>query len=98
VEAGVSDLPPLAAAARGRRPTAFDGNEDVLVALFLELAKELWVTKSRLATLEHWAANEVTAARTPWSEAYSLPSEAEASLAAARERFVATLLAPVERV
>ncbi|WP_448585267.1 hypothetical protein [Thermaurantiacus sp.] len=94
----MSSFPPLPATARGPRPKAFDQNEDILVAMLLELARELWVTRSRLAALEHWAASEVPAARTPWSEAYRLPPDVEAELAAARDAFVSDLLAPIERL
>ncbi len=95
----MSNFPPLPQQARGHRPRFFeDGASDTLMAMLLELAKEQWVTKNRLATLEHWAANAVTAARTPWNEDYALPAEAEAALAAERDAFVQRLLAPIEQV
>lgn len=84
--------------ARGERPAFFpDGASDILLSMLLELAQEQWVTRARLATLEHWVAHEVTGARTPWSEAYRLPADAEAALGAARDAFVARLMAPIEQ-
>ncbi len=81
------------------RPVFFDDPAiDTLVAMLFELAQEQWVTRARLAALEHWAAHEVTAARTPWSEAYRLPPEAEAQLAEARTAFVRRVMAPIEQV
>jgi hypothetical protein len=95
----MSAFEPLPDQARGHRPRFFDdGASDILMAMLLELAKEQWVTKNRLATLEHWAANEVTAARTAWTDNYALPKEAEAALAAERDAFVRRLMAPVEQV
>lgn len=95
----MSDFAPLPDRARGTRPRFFDdAASDTLIAMLLELAQAQWVTKARLAALEHWAAHEVTAARAPWSEAYVLPPEAEARLAAERDEFVRRLMAPVEQV
>jgi hypothetical protein len=94
----MTDFPPLPEQARGRRPRAFDDSSDTLIAMLLELAQAQWVTRSRLAALEHWAAHEVTAAHVPWSDAYALPPEAEANLAAEREAFVRRLMAPIEQV
>lgn len=88
----------LPAQARGDRPRFFDDPAvDALLAMVLELAKEGWVTRHRLATLEHWAANAVTGASEPWSEAYRLPDDVEARLAAERDAGVARLLGVVER-
>jgi hypothetical protein len=85
--------------ARGPLPTFFDDPAiDTLVAMLLDLAQEQWVTRARLAALEHWAAHEVTAARTPFSEDYALPPEPEERLAAERAAFVKRLMAPIERV
>ena len=84
---------PLPDTARGNRPAVFeDRSTEVLLGMLLELAREQWITRNRLATLEHWAAHEVTAASTPWSEDYRLPPAAEQALAAKRDSFVATLL------
>jgi len=95
---GMSEFEPLPDQARGNRPRFFgDGASDILMAMVLELAKEQWVTRNRLATLEHWVAAEVTAAKTPWSEDYALPPEAEAALAAERDAFVRRLMAPAEQ-
>jgi len=88
---------PLPETARGKRPAVFpDPASETLLAMLLELAREQWVTRNRLATLEHWAASEVTAANTPWNEHYRLPAEAEAALAAERDAFVKALLAPAD--
>jgi len=94
----MSAFEPLPDQARGHRPRFFEeGASDILIAMLLELAKEQWVTKNRLATLEHWAANEVTAARTPWGEEYTLPADIEAALATERDAFVRRLMAPIEQ-
>jgi hypothetical protein len=88
---------PLPETARGKRPGIFtDPASEALLAMLLELTRDQWITKNRLATLEHWATNAVTAATVPWSEAYRLPPEAEAALAAERDAFVKRLLAPAE--
>lgn len=85
--------------ARGPRPTFFDDPAiDTLVAMLLDLAQEHWVTRARLAALEHWAEHEVTAARTPFADSYALPEKAEARLAAERTAFVKRLMAPIEQV
>jgi hypothetical protein len=90
---------PLPETARGGTPPIFDAPETAtLLDMLLELAREQWVTKNRLATLEHWAAHEVTGARVPWSEDYRLPPEAAAALAAQRDAFVRRVMAPVEAV
>lgn len=95
----MSEFAPMPTHARGERPTFFaDGASDTLLAMLLELAQEQWVTRARLATLEHWVAHEVTGARTPWSEDYRLPAEAEAALAEKRDAFVRRLMAPIEQV
>ncbi|MFN3591332.1 MAG: hypothetical protein ACK4TG_04005 [Thermaurantiacus sp.] len=85
--------------ARGPRPRFFDDPAiDTLMAMFLDLAQEQWVTRARLAALEHWAAHEVTVARSPWSDDYRLPPEAEAQLAEERAAFVRRIMAPIEQV
>jgi hypothetical protein len=94
----MSDFVQLPEQARGRRPRAFDDASDTLIAMLLELAKDQWVTTSRLAALEHWAAHQVTAARTPWREDYPLPADAQAALAAERDAFVRRLMAPIEQI
>jgi hypothetical protein len=69
-------------------PPAFaDPAIDTVVAMLLELAQELWVTRARLAALEANA-----------GPAPALTPEAEAELAAARADFVRRLFAPVERL
>ena len=84
--------------ARGDRPRFFDSPEtDALLAMVLELAKDQWVLKNRLATLEHYVTHEVTGARVAWGEDYRLPAEAEAALAAERDAGVKRLLGVVER-
>jgi len=94
----MSEFAPMPTHARGERPAFFaDGASDTLLAMLLELAQEQWVTRARLAALEHWVAHEVTGARQPWSEDYRLPEAAERDLAAQRESFVARLMAPIER-
>lgn len=86
---------PLPETARGSRPAVFDDpSTEALLGMILELARAHWITKNRLATLEHWAAHEVTAAAMPWSEDYRLPPDAEQALAAERDAFVALLLKP----
>lgn len=93
------DFPPLPMAARGAPSPFFaDPAVDALLGMVLELAREQWVTKSRLAALEHWAETQVTAASTPWGEGYAVPAETEARLAAERDAFVCKLLGPMERV
>jgi hypothetical protein len=95
----MTGLPPLPDRARGRRPTFFDDPAvDTLVAMLLELAQEQWVTRARLAALEHWAAHEVQAARVPFSQDYRLPADAEEQLATLRAAFVKRLMAPIEQV
>jgi hypothetical protein len=90
---------PLPERARGERPAFFDDPAtDALVAMLLELAQEQWVTRARLAALEHWAAHEVTAARTPWSEAYRLPADEEARLAEQGAAFVRRVMGPIEQL
>ncbi len=88
---------PLPETARGKRPAIFpDPASEALLAMLLELARAQWITRHRLATLEHWAAHEVTAATTPWTADYRLPESAEAALAAERDAFVSRLLTPAE--
>jgi len=90
---------PLPETARGSHPEVFeDPSTEVLLAMVLELAREQWITRIRLATLEHWAAHEVTAASVPWSEAYRLPPDAEQAAAAERDAFVARLLKPASTI
>lgn len=72
-----------------RRPKVFDDPAiDALVAMLLELAREQYVTRARLAALEH-AVGSV--------EELALPPAAEAALAAEREAFIARLFAVLER-
>ena len=86
---------PLPETARGKRPAVFSSPEtETLLQMLLELAREQWITRNRLATLEHWAATEVIGATTPWNESYRMPPEAEALLAAECDAFVKRLLAP----
>lgn len=69
-------------------PPAFaDPAIDTVVAMLLELAQELWVTRARLAALEAQA-----------GPVPALSPESEAELAAARAEFVRRLFAPVERL
>lgn len=69
-------------------PPAFaDPAVDTVVAMLLELAQELWVTRARLAAVEAHA-----------GPVPALTPEAEAELAAARAEFVRRLFAPVERL
>lgn len=93
---GEGGFPPLPEVARGKRPVFFDDPAiDTLMGMLLELAQAQWVTRDRLARLEHWAAHAVTGARVPFDDGYALPAEAAAKLAAERDAFVARLFAPV---
>ncbi len=90
---------PLPETARGRSPAVFDDpSTEALLAMILELAREQWISRNRLATLEHWATHAVTSATIPWSESYRLPPDSEAALAAERDAFVARLLMPAASV
>lgn len=72
-----------------KRPRVFDDPAiDALVAMLLELAREQWVTRARLAALEH---------RVGSVEALELPAEVEATLAAERAAFIKRLFAVLER-
>lgn len=75
----------LPKAAKGKRPQFFeDPAIDALVSMMTELARETWVTRARLAALEH-AAGAVDL------ESVVLPPETEAALAAQRQAFVERL-------
>ncbi|MFQ3667038.1 MAG: hypothetical protein SNJ79_13585 [Sphingomonadaceae bacterium] len=93
----MSGFPPLPADARDPPPAFFpDPAVDTLLRMLLDLAEAQWVTRHRLARLEHWAATAVTSAATP-PEAHRLPAEVEARLSEEREAFVARLMAPLHR-
>ena len=75
--------------ARGTRPQLFDDPAiDALVRMLLELAREQWVTRSRLAALE---------ARIGSVEDLTLPPDVEARLAAERDAFVKRVFGVLER-
>ncbi len=94
----MSERLPLPEEARGRRPVFFDDPAvDTLLGMLLELAQAQWVTRDRLARLEHWATHAVTAAAVPFDDSYALPAEAAQRLAAERDAFVARLFAPVTK-
>ncbi|MGL4541832.1 MAG: hypothetical protein ACRCUI_04915 [Polymorphobacter sp.] len=78
----------LPAQAKGRRPTVFDDPAiDALVSMLLELARETWVTRSRLAAFE---------AKFGPVEDVVLDAAAETRLVAEREAFVARLFRVLE--
>lgn len=82
-------MEPLPRTAKGTRPQFFDEPAiDALVAMLLELARETWVTRARLAALEHHAGADL--------EAVTLPPETEARLAADRQAFVERLFRVLE--
>ncbi len=82
---GVSEAEPP----RGSRPQLFDDPAiDTLVKMLLELAREQWVTRSRLAALE---------AKLGPVEDFALPPEAEAQLAAERDAFVRKVFGVLDR-
>ncbi len=86
---------PLPKTAKGDRPAFFDDPAvDALVAMLLELAKESWVTRNRVALLE-----DAVAAHLPGLdiETHKLPPEKQAALDAARAEFVARLFRVIDR-
>lgn len=88
----------LPASAREAKPTFFDEPAlDALVEAVLALTEAQWVVRHRLARLEHWAQHAVEAARVPFDDAYLLPAEAEAELAAECRAFIDRLLDPFHR-
>ena len=82
------DLTPEATAG-GKRPQLFDDPAiDALVRMLLELARETWVTKARLAALE---------AHVGSVENVALPPDVEAKLAAERDVFVRKIFGVLDR-
>lgn len=83
-------MEPLPTTAKGTRPKFFDDPAvDALVAMLLELARETWVTRARLAALEAHVGGDL--------EALILPPETEARLADARQAFVERLFRVLEK-
>lgn len=81
--------------AKGERPAFFDDPAvDALVAMLLELAKQSWVTRSRLALLEDAVATRLSDLDL---EAHKLPAEKQAALDAQRADFVAALFRVIDR-
>ena len=77
------------AAPAARRPQLFDDPAiDALVRMLLELARETWVTKARLAALE---------AQVGSVETFALPPEAEARLTNERDAFVRKVFGVLDR-
>ncbi|QMW23149.1 hypothetical protein [Sandaracinobacteroides saxicola] len=90
----MADYPPLPTTARTRPAPVFaDPAIDTLLAMLLELAQQHWVTRDRLARLEHWV---TTRPDTPWSEDYRLPPDRAAALSAERDAALARLLAAID--
>lgn len=86
---------PLPRTAKGDRPAFFDDAAiDALVAMVLELARETWVVKNRVALLE-----DALAAHAPSLdvETHRLPPEKQATLDAARADFIARLFRVIDR-
>lgn len=86
---------PLPRTAKGDRPAFFDDPAiDALVAMVLELARETWVVKNRVALLE-----DALAAHAPTLdvETHNLPPEKQAALDATRADFVARLFRVIDR-
>jgi hypothetical protein len=87
---------PLPRAAKGDRPTFFDDPAvDALVTMVLELAREQWVLRHRLAVLEDYVERKDGSLGAV--ERHTLPAEATAALDAQRTEFVARLFRAVER-
>jgi len=87
---------PLPRAAKGDRPTFFDDPAvDALVTMVLELAREQWVLRHRLAVIEDYV--ERRDGSLGAVESHALPPEATAALDAQRAEFVARLFRAVER-
>lgn len=85
---------PLPQAAKGDRPAFFDDPAiDALVSMVLELARETWVTRAKLAQLEAYVETLAPGADVP-----ALGTEEEAKLAEAREAFVRRLFRVLDRV
>ena len=86
---------PLPKTAKGDRPAFFDDPAvDALVAMLLELAKESWITRNRVALLE-----DAVATRMPGFdvETHKLPAARQAELDAACDAFVARLFRTLDR-
>lgn len=82
-------MEPLPRIAKGLRPQFFDDPAvDALVAMLLELARETWVTRARLAALEQYAGADL--------EAMALPPETEMQLASDRQAFIERLFRVLE--
>jgi hypothetical protein len=74
---------------RGKRPILFDDPAiDALVKMLMELAREHWVTRARLAALE---------AKVGSVEDFVLSPDAEAKLAAERDVYVRKVFGALER-
>ena len=74
---------------RGTRPQLFDDPAiDALVRMLLELGREQWVTRSRLAAIE---------AHVGAIDDMPLPPETEARLAAERDAFVRKVFGVLDR-
>ncbi len=85
----MSDDLPLASTVGGKRPQLFDDPAiDALVRMLLELARETWVTKARLAALEAQAGSV---------EDLVLPPEVEARLTRERDAFVRKVFGVLDR-
>lgn len=86
---------PLPRTAKGDRPAFFDDPAiDALVAMVLELARETWVVKNRVALLEDALAAHAPALDV---ETHHLPPEKQAALDATRADFVAQLFRVIDR-
>jgi len=84
---------PLPHAAKGERPTFFDDPAvDALVSMVLELARETWVTRAKLAQLEAHVESLRPEAGPP-----PLDPATEAALAAERDAFVRRLFRVLDR-
>lgn len=82
-------MPADSGEARGKRPVLFDDPAiDALVRMLMELAREHWVTRARLAALEGKVGSV---------EDWTLSPEAEAKLAAERDAYVRKVFGALER-
>ena len=88
-------IEPLPRTAKGDRPAFFDDPAvDALVAMVLELARETWVVKNRVALLEDAIAVHLPALDV---ETHRLPAEKQAALDSTRADFVARLFRVIDR-
>ncbi|MEM9288135.1 MAG: hypothetical protein AAGA36_07340 [Pseudomonadota bacterium] len=91
-----SDRTPLARHIRGKRPKFFDDPaSDHVLAMVLELSAELWVTRSRLAAVESYLAEN---GQMPANalEAHTLSTDEQSALEGWRSEFMQRLFRTVE--